>query len=340
MYLLSNRSIIDSMNYREFGKSGWKVSEIALGTWQVGGGWRKKFDHSVAETIINCAIDEGVNFIDTADVYYSGLSESTVAKVVQQRPERVYVATKCGRRIFPHENSRYTPERLEQFVDKSLQNMGVECLDLIQLHCPPPEVYQRDEIFALFEKLKQQGKINYLGVSVETVEQAQQAMRYPHVVSIQFIFNMFRQKPIRELLPEAQRRQVALIARVPLASGLLSGTYDDSTIFSTEDHRTYNREGAAFDKGETFSGVPYTTGLKAVEELKSLFGQRAPLAMIALRWILMFSEISTVIPGASKPEQVSENNRASELTALTPDEIQGVEDIYNRHIRQHVHHLW
>ena len=326
------------MKYRRFGQTGCDVSEISLGTWQVGGRWGSGFDNKLAETIINEAIDGGVNFIDTADVYENRQSEAAVARVVKSRSEQVYVATKCGRFIEPHVSEGYTPEVLTGFVEKSLKNTGFDTLDLVQLHCPPTEVYYRPEIFETFEKLKEQGKIRHLGVSVEKVEEALKAIEYPNVVSVQIIFNIFRQRPSDLFFQRAQEMDKAVIVRVPLASGLLSGKFTRDTVFDKNDHRNYNREGNAFDKGETFAGVPFEVGLAAVKELEKVLPP--PLAESALRWILGNGEVSTVIPGASRPEQVAPNLAASRDGSLSPDEQMAVQDIYDQMIKPYVHHLW
>lgn len=328
------------MKHRTLGSTGFSVSEIALGSWQVGGGWGKPFDDAVAEKIVNEAIDAGINFIDTADVYDDRRSEAAVARVVRARSEEVRIATKCGRFLDPHVNEAYTPESLRQFVEKSLVNMKVDALDLIQLHCPPTEVYYRPEIFGLFEDLKQEGKIRNLGVSVEKVEEALKAIEYPNVHTVQIIFNMFRLRPSELFFREAARRNIGVIVRVPLASGLLSGKYTSTTTFQKEDHRTFNREGAAFDKGETFSGVEYARGLEAVDALKAALPARKDLAAAALRWILMFDEVSCVIPGASGPEQVHRNVRALEDPPFTEEEMEAVRQVYDRYIKPSVHHLW
>jgi aryl-alcohol dehydrogenase-like predicted oxidoreductase len=328
------------MNYRKLGKTGFNVSEISLGTWQVGGGWGEPFNEKKAEEIIHAAIDAGVNFIDTADVYSDGQSEAAVARVAKTRSEEVFLATKCGRQIQPHTAEGYTPERLVGYVEESLQNMKLETLDLVQLHCPPTEVYSRPEIFGAFEKLKEQGKIRNLGVSVELVDEAWMAMKYPNVTTVQVIFNMFRLKPAEQLFKVAQENDIGLIARVPLASGLLTGKLSGNSTFHPEDHRSFNRNGEAFDKGETFSGVDYEQGLAAVEELKKLFPGEPSLAAWALRWVLMFPEVSTVIPGASRPEQVHSNIQAANLPALSQAQMQGVKNIYDQYLRPSVHAAW
>lgn len=328
------------MKYRRLGKTAFEVSEISLGTWQVGGAWGSGFDDANAEAILEDAIDRGVNFIDTADVYENRQSEAAVARVVRRRSERVYVATKCGRFINPHVDEGYTPEALRGYVEASLKNTGFEALDLIQLHCPPPAVYYRPEIFGLFDDLKEEGKIINLGVSVEKVEEALKAIEYPNVTTIQIIFNMIRQRPSELFFKAAARRDVGTIVRVPLASGLLTGRYDRRSTFGEGDHRHFNREGAAFDKGETFSGIPFGTGLEAVEELKALFPEQENLAAVALRWILDFEEVSTVIPGASRLEQVASNLAASELAPIPEDARKKVDEIYDTNIKALVHHLW
>lgn len=327
------------MKYRILGKTGIKVSEISLGTWQVGGKWGAPFSHETADEILNTAVDNGVNFIDTADVYGGGESEKAVGRLVRSRSEKLYIATKCGRQISPHINENYTPKILREYVEASLKNMGLERIDLIQLHCPPTEVYYRPEIFAEFEKMIEEGKVYKLGVSVEKVEEALKAIEYPHVDTVQIIFNMFRQRPGKLFFEQAARHNIGIIVRVPLASGLLSGKFDQSTTFLKEDHRTFNRDGAAFDKGETFAGVDYELGLEAVEELKKAFpGQN--LAQIAIKWVLMHPEVSCVIPGASRAEQVKSNVQAAELPSLNSKQMELVRKIYEDKIKAEVHHLW
>jgi aryl-alcohol dehydrogenase-like predicted oxidoreductase len=328
------------MNYRKLGKTGFNVSEISLGTWQLGGRWGDPFNKQTAEEILNKAIEAGINFIDTADVYNEGMSELAIGKFLKSHSERIYVATKCGRRLNPHVSASYQPDILRRFVDDSLKRLKVDTLDLIQLHCPPPEVYYRPEIFELFEKLKAEGKILHLGVSVEKVEEALKAIEYPNVTTVQIIFNMFRQRPSELFFREAHKKNVGIIVRVPLASGLLTGTYSRSTRFGKDDHRTFNRNGAAFDKGETFSGIDYETGLEAVEELKNLFPGQKNLAPLALRWVLMHDEVSCVIPGASRPEQVLSNLSALDLADLSVEQMNSIQSIYSSKIKSLVHHLW
>ncbi len=328
------------MNYRKLGKTGFEVSEISLGTWQVGGKWGSKFDHDLAESIIRKAIDSGVNFIDTADVYSDGESERAVGKAVQLSGKEVRVATKCGRQINPHVNKGYTPAALRGYVEDSLTRIGTDCLDLIQLHCPPAEVYYRPEIFGEFEKMKEEGKILNLGVSVEKVEEAIKALEFENVTTIQIIYNIFRQRPHEKLFGMAREKNVGLIIRVPLASGMLSGKFTSETRFAPGDHRFFNRNGMMFDKGETFAGVPYETGLKAVTRLKELFPGGIPLAHVALRWILMRGEVSCIIPGASSPDQVRTNLEAMALPPLTEEQLSAIGKIYEEDIKPLVHQLW
>lgn len=328
------------MNYRKLGKTGYSISEISLGTWQIGGKWGDPFSHENADRILNEAIDAGINFIDTADVYGDGESEKAVGRLVRSRSEQIYVATKCGRKLQPHTNEAYQPRALRAFVEDSLRNMRLETLNLIQLHCPPTEVYYRPEIFDEFDRLKAEGKIQHLGVSVEKVEEALKAIEFPNVTTVQIIFNMFRQRPAELFFTEAQRRDIGIIVRVPLASGLLTGKFRENTTFSADDHRNFNRQGAAFDKGETFSGVDYETGLAAVEELRSVFPDDTNLAPDALRWILTFDAVSCIIPGASKPEQLTSNLAAIQRPAPTPEQLAAVKHIYDERIKNPVQYLW
>lgn len=327
------------MKYRELGKTGFLISEIGLGTWQLGGKWGEPFDEKNAEKIIHTAIDNGINFIDTADVYNDGMSERIIGKVLRSRSERVYVATKCGKQFSPHNNENYQTDGLRKFVEQSLKRLQLECLDLIQLHCPPTEVFYRPEIFELFETLKKEGKIQHLGVSVEKIEEALKAIEFENVSTVQIVFNMFRQRPAGLFFQEAKRRNIGILARVPLASGLLTGKFRKETRFNDEDHRNYNINGAAFDKGETFAGVNYEQGLRAVDELKQLFPNR-PLAAMALKWILQFNEVSCVIPGASSPEQALSNIQTNNYPDLSENEINEIRMIYDKYIKNDVHHRW
>jgi aryl-alcohol dehydrogenase-like predicted oxidoreductase len=328
------------MNYRRLGKTNWKVSEVSLGTWQVGGVWGSGFDPALAGRILNEAIDRGINFIDTADVYENGKSEAAAGKVIRERSEKVYLASKCGRQISPHVSEGYQPAILRKFVEDSLSNTGLERLDLIQLHCPPTEVYYRPEIFELFDRLRDEGKIAHLGISVEKVEEALKGIQYPNVSTVQIIFNMFRQRPMERFFAEALQRDIGIIVRVPLASGLLTGKFSGNSTFGKEDHRFYNREGAAFDKGETFAGIPYETGLQAVDRLRKVFPDHKNLAPVALRWILDQPQVSCVIPGVSRPEHLDSNLMASDLEPLSEDERKQVDEIYEEMIRGEVHERW
>lgn len=328
------------MNYRKLGKTNFEISEIALGTWQVGGKWGSSFNDTTADELLNTAIDKGINFIDTADVYENGMSETAVGRVVRSRSERIYVATKCGRQINPHVNEGYQPKVLQKYVEDSLKRLQLDTIDLIQLHCPPTEVYYRPEIFDLFDKLKKEGKIQNLGVSVEKVEEGLKAIEFPNVTTVQIIFNLFRQRPSELFFKEAQKKDVGIIARVPLASGLLTGKFSEKSIFDSKDHRYFNREGAAFDKGETFSGINYELGLIAVNELKKLFPEVSNLAPLALQWILNFKEVSCIIPGASTENHVLSNLSTLDLPLLNPEKIAAMNEVYEHYIKKEVQHLW
>lgn len=327
-----------TMNQRRFGKTGRMVSEIGLGTWQLGTKWGDAFNEAEAMRILEASYESGINLIDTADIYNGGDSERTIGKFLTQHKDHFFVVTKCGRGIRPHTEENYTCSNIERFVDASIQRLGVEQLDLVLLHCPPTSVYQKDELFTGLDQLVQNGKIAHYGVSIEKVTEGLKAMEYP-ISAMEIIFNMFRLKPTEELFPAAKANDIGILARVPLASGLLTGRYTKDTVFGKDDHRSYNRNGEVFDKGETFSGVDYDLGLKAVEELKKLFGTE-DLIPYALRWILMHDAVSAVIPGASKREQVLSNVRAAEMSTLTPEQMAGVRAIYDQYIRQSVHSNW
>ena len=328
------------MKYRRLGKTGWDVSEVSLGTWQVGGTWGAPFNDKEADRIINEAIDSGINFIDTADVYSDGLSEKAVGRVVRNRSEYIYVATKCGRKISPHTNENYTVKALRKYVEDSLLRMQIERIDLIQLHSIPNDTYYRPEIFGLFDRLREEGKIQHLGVSVEKVEEAIKAMEYPNVATVQIIFNLFRQRPTELFFELVKRHDIGVIARVPLASGLLTGKFTEQTTFGEGDHRHFNREGEAFDRGETFSGVDYELGLEAVDRLKELFPDEQNLAPIALQWILNHPEVSCIIPGASKVEHLRSNVAAVDRKPLSDRQIQEMNGIYEELVKPGVHQLW
>jgi aryl-alcohol dehydrogenase-like predicted oxidoreductase len=324
------------MQYRELGRTGWQVSEVSFGSWAIGSAWGK-VDSNESYAALNRAIDLGVNFIDTADVYGS---EPLIARLRKERREEIIVATKAGRRLDPHTADGYNRRNLTAFIEDSLRNLQTGCLDLLQLHCPPTEVYYRPEVFGVLDDLVQQGKLRYYGVSVEKVEEALKAIEYPNVQSVQIIFNIFRQRPAELFFAEAKRRKVGILARVPLASGLLTGKLTRDSKFGPDDHRNFNRHGEAFDRGETFSGVDFETGLQAVEELRPLVPSGATLAQFALRWILMFDAVSCAIPGAKRPSQAEDNIRAADLPPLSQATMAQVKEIYDRRIREQVHHYW
>ncbi len=328
------------MKYRTLGKTGYKISEVSIGTWQLGGKWGKGLDSGTAQKTLQKAFDNGVNFIDTADVYKDTESEIEVGKAIKKTNERIYVATKCGRQISPHTNENYTPKALRGYVEDSLKRLDVDALDLVQLHCPPTEVYYRPEIFGEFDKLKNEGKILNLGVSIEKIEEGLKAIEYENVTTIQVIYNMFRQRPHEELFPKAQENNVGIIVRVPLASGLLTGKFSKDTTFDKKDHRNFNREGKFFDVGETFSGIPYETGIEAVERLKKAVGQDTNLVHLALRWILMRDEVSVVIPGASSDKHVKSNCDASDTPPIPEKTMAKIDEIYEEMIKPHVHQRW
>ena len=327
------------MNYRELGRTGWRVSEISFGAWAIGGSWGS-VDDKESITALHKALDLGVNFIDTADVYGDGHSERLIAGVLKERREEIIVATKAGRRLDPHTADGYNDANLTRFVERSLRNLDTDCLDLVQLHCPPTEVYYRPEVFGAMDDLVRAGKIRYYGVSVEKVEEALKAIEYPNVQTVQIIFNMFRHRPAELFFAQAQRRKVGILARVPLASGLLTGKMTPQSAFAADDHRAFNRYGEAFDMGETFSGVNFRAGLEAVEELRPLVPPGATMAQLALRWILMFDAVSCVIPGAKRPSQAEDNVRASELPPLSEETMAQVRTIYDTYIRTMVHQRW
>ena len=327
------------MNYRELGRTGWRVSTVSFGAWAIGGTWGSVDDRE-SLSALHRAVDGGVNFFDTADVYGDGHSERLLAQLKRERSEKIIIATKAGRRLDPHVASGYTIENLTAFIERSLKNLEVEALDLVQLHCPPTEVYYRPELFAALDDLVRQGKIRHYGVSVEQVEQALKAIEYPAVQTVQIIFNIFRQRPADLLFSEARKRQVGILARLPLSSGMLAGKLTLQSQFEPDDHRAFNRHGEAFDRGETFSGVDYETGLQAVEELRGLVPAGMTMAQFALRWILMFDAVTCVIPGAKRPGQVEENVRAADLPQLSDSTMQGVDRLYKERIRPLVHHYW
>ena len=326
------------MRTRKLYGNGPQVSEIGLGTWQLGTKWGEQFNDAEAEKVLEAALENGITMIDTADCYNGGYSERAIGRFLRTHPGKFTVVTKCGRCLNPHVSEGYNSENISRFIDDSLERLQLDALDMVLLHCPPSDVFSRDDVFECLEGLKKQGKIKAFGVSVEKVQDALTAMKYG-ISAVEVVFNMFRLKPLEELFPKAKENGVGIIARVPLASGLLTGLYDENTRFGEKDHRTTNRNGERFDKGETFSGVDYNTGLKAVAELKKIFGTD-DLIPYALKWILMHEEVSAVIPGASRAEQVSSNVRASEIPPLTAEQMTAVREVYDRYIRALVHDSW
>lgn len=328
------------MKHRKFGHTGRSVSEIGFGAWAIGGSWGEVSEGD-ARAALHAALDAGTDFIDTADVYGDGRSERIIAEVLKTRGgPRPFVATKAGRRLSPHVAEGYNAENLTAFVDRSLRNLETDCLDLVQLHCPPTDVYYRPEVFEAMEALVQAGKIRHYGVSVEKVEEALKAIENPGVVSVQIIYNIFRQRPAGLFFREAKARDIAVIVRVPLASGLLTGKMTAATAFAPDDHRAFNRNGEAFDKGETFAGVPYDLALAVVDEIRALVPQGLPMAQFALRWILMEEAVSVVIPGAKTAAQATANAQAADLAPLPPEVMAELRRLYQARIAPHVHHLW
>ncbi|WP_445262887.1 aldo/keto reductase [Pseudokineococcus sp. 1T1Z-3] len=330
------------MESRRLGRTGRDVGVVGLGTWQIGGGWTAVGDDD-AVALVHAALERGVTLLDTADVYGDGRSEQLVARALADVPtgERPFVATKAGRRADPFEAAQYTPDNLRGWVQRSLGNLRVERLDLVQLHCPPPTVYGDDGVYDALDALVEEGLLAAYGVSVETCEEALTAIARPGIATVQIILNAFRRKPIEQVLPAAAAAGVGVLARVPLASGLLTGKFDESTTFGEDDHRHFNRDGAVFDVGETFSGVPYELGLRAAAEVGAVAaGRGASTATFALRWVLDQPGVTCVIPGASSAAQVRSNVAAAQLEPLTADELAAVERVYDEHLRDVVHHRW
>lgn len=327
------------MNYRTLGRTGWKVSEISFGAWAIGGAWGDVDDHE-SLAALHAALDGGVNFFDTADVYGDGRSERLFARLKKDRKEKFYIATKAGRRLPVQTPEGYTRNNLTAWIERSLKNLNTETIDLLQLHCPPTSVYYMPEVFGILDDLVKAGKLRHYGVSVEKVEEALKAIEFPNVQTVQIIFNIFRQRPAELFFHEAQKKKVGILARVPLASGLLSGKITRQSKFAKDDHRQFNRHGEAFDRGETFSGVDFETGLRAVAELKSLAPKNATLAQMALSWILQFPAVTCAIPGAKRSSQVAENIAASDLKPLSAATMRKVRALYDAEIRPLVHHYW
>ncbi len=327
------------MIYRELGRTGWAISSLSFGAWAIGGTWGT-VDDTESLAALHKAIDMGVNFIDTADVYGDGRSECLIARLKKERTETIYVTTKAGRRLDPHTVAGYNKLNLTAFIERSLKNLESDTIDLLQLHCPPTEVYYMPEVFNALDDLVKEGKIRYYGVSVEKVEEALKAIEYPNVQTVQIIFNMFRQRPADLFFDQAKKKKVGILARVPLASGLLTGKLKIDSAFEADDHRAANRNGEWFDRGETFAGVDYGTGLKAVEELKTICPTDMSLVQFALRWILMFDAVSCAIPGAKRPAQAEENFSAADLPDIPKDVMEKVESVYNKYIKESVHPYW
>ena len=326
------------MKYRPYGRTGWNISEVSFGAWAVGGTWGQ-VDDEESMAALHAAIDCGVNFIDTADVYGDGRSERLVARLKRERSETIYVATKAGRRLDPHVAEGYTKVNLEGFIDRSRKNLEMDTLDLVQLHCPPTDVYYEPEVFEALEELKVAGKVKHWGVSVARVEEGLKAIEYPGCQSVQIIFNVFRQRPAALFLGEAHTKQVGVLARLPLSSGMLTGKMTKQSTFEEGDHRQGNREGEWFDKGETFSGIPYEVGLGAVEQLRTLVGD-IPMTEFALRWILAHPGITAAIPGGKRASQVEQNCAASARPPLSPELMGRVAELYGDTIREHVQARW
>jgi aryl-alcohol dehydrogenase-like predicted oxidoreductase len=329
------------MHYRALGRTGWKVSEISFGAWAIGGAWGQVSDEE-SMAALHKAIDCGVNFIDTADVYGDGRSERLIARLKKERGDKaeIIVATKAGRRLPRQTVEGYSRQNLSSWIDDSLRNLSTERLDLVQLHCPPTALYSRPEVFGILDDLVSEGKIRYYGVSVEKVEEALKALEFPNVQTVQIIFNCFRQRPAEAFFARAKEKQVGILVRVPLASGLLTGKLRPDSKFAANDHRNFNRAGQSFDVGETFSGVDYEVGLAAVDEMRKFLPSGVTMSQFALRWILMFDAVTCAIPGGKRAEQVADNCRTSDLPALTADAMAAVRRIYDGKIRPLVHHRW
>jgi len=327
------------MQYRELGRTGFHVSTVSFGSWAIGADWGSVKD-TESLAALHRAVELGVNFFDTADVYGDGRSERLLARLRREQRAPIYIATKAGRRLNPHVAEGYNRDNLTAFVERSLRNLETEALDLLQLHCPPTAVYYMPEVFGILDDLVEAGKVRYYGVSVEKVEEALKAIEYPDVQSVQIIFNMFRHRPAELLFEQTQRRRVGILARVPLASGMLTGKLQPGATFEPDDHRAFNRYGESFDRGETFSGVDVDAGLQAVEELKAICPAGMSMVQLALRWILMSDAVTCTIPGVKRPSQAEENFAAADLPPLTEDTMAQVRAIYDRHIRELVHHYW
>ncbi len=327
------------MQYKALGRTGWNVSSISFGAWAIGGTWGD-VDDTESMGALHAALDAGVNFFDTADVYGDGRSERLIARLRKERSEPFYVATKAGRRLNPHVAEGYNRSNLRAFVERSLSNLNVEALDLLQLHCPPTPVYYMPEVFGVLDELQTEGKLRHYGVSVEKVEEALKAIEFPGVQSVQIIYNILRQRPADLLFQETQRKGVGILARLPLSSGLLSGKMTAQTSFAADDHRLFNRNGEAFDKGETFSGLDFAKGLEAVEALRAVVPDGLSMAQFALRWITMHPGVTCAIPGGKRAAQVADNVSAADLPALTDAQMAAVQTVYEQYAKPWVHHAW
>lgn len=328
------------MEKRRFGKTGWLINPIGFGAWAIGADWGTVTEDE-AMAALHAAVEAGVQLFDTADVYGDGRSERLLARLRRERPDAdFHIITKAGRRLDPHTADGYNETNLRAFIERSRANLEVDTLELVQLHCPPTAVYEDRSVYEAMDRMVDDGLIANWGVSVEKIAEAERAIDWPSMASVQIIFNILRQRPAESLFAAAAAKNVAVIVRVPLASGLLTGKMSRDTQFPEDDHRHYNRHGEAFDVGETFAGVPYETGLRAVEALRGLVPANASMAQLSLRWILMFPEVSAVIPGAKNSEQVSSNAGAASLAPLDNDAMEEIAEVYDRFVRPEVHHRW
>ncbi len=327
------------MKYRKLGRTSWEISEVGFGTWAIGSAWGRVDDNDSIKAL-HQALELGVNFFDTADVYGDGRSEKLLAKLRNDSNGNFYIATKAGRRLSPHTAEGYNRKNLTAFVERSLRNLNTDAIDLLQLHCPPMEIYYTPEVFDILDDFVKAGKLRFYGVSVQKVEEALKAIEFPNVQSVQIIFNMFRHRPNELFFEQAKKRNVGILARVPLASGMLTGKLKSDSTFEPDDHRNFNRNGESFDRGETFSGVDYNTSLNAVDELKKICPEGMSLTQFALRWILMFDAVTCAIPGAKRPDQAVENINAADLPPISVAQMEEVKNIYDKYIRESVHHYW
>jgi aryl-alcohol dehydrogenase-like predicted oxidoreductase len=327
------------MQYRLLGRTGWKISTVSFGAWAIGGTWGA-VDDKDSMAALHRALDLGVNFFDTADVYGDGRSERLLARLRKERSEPFYIASKAGRRLNPHVAAGFTHANLSAFVERSLQNLQTEAVDLLQLHCPPTEVYYMPEVFGALDDLVRAGKLRHYGVSVEKVEEALKAIEFTGVQSVQIIYNLFRQRPADVLFEQTQKRGVGILARLPLSSGLLSGKMSAASTFGDDDHRGFNRDGAAFDKGETFSGLDFKVGLQAVEAMRALVPADQTMAQMALRWIQMHPAVTCTIPGGKNPAQVADNVAAADLPPISDANMKALDAIYQQYAKPLIHQRW